>query len=285
MREIPFTSPDSVDGVVEALIESTEARLIAGGTDLLIQLQKGVKPPPLFVSLHRVDELRTIVLDDGVLRLGSGVSLATLAHDETVRRGSPLLSKAAASMASPPVRSRGTIGGNLCNASPAADLAPPLLVHEAEVVLQGPAGTRTIALSTFLKGPGMTALAEGEVMTEVVVPMLPMGMVVGHKKHQVGVCGNLSIISIAVGLAVDEGTCKEARIALGAVAPTAARYPEVEDKLVGKTLDEAAIASAAALGGRSCSPIDDVRASCDHRCHLVEVLLPLVINEALADKG
>jgi len=283
MRHIPYACPASVDEVVELLARQEGARVIAGGTDLLVQLLHGVERPTMFISVHAVEALREVRAEGDTLHVGSAVTLARIVDDPMIREAAPLLSKAAATMASPPVRSRGTIGGNLCNASPAADLAPPLLVHEARVVVRGQAGERSLPLSEFLVGPGETALGPSELVTEVVVPKLPREMVVGHLKHQVGVCGNLSIISLAVGLALEGEQCTDARVALGAVARTAARYPEVEEKLLGRSpRDEATVSEAAAMAGRSCSPIDDVRASCDHRCHLVEALLPRLIESTLS---
>lgn len=282
MNHLPYRCPTSVAEVVKALAGTEGARLIAGGTDLLIQLRRGAARPPLMVSLHRVEGLDQVCRDDEALRIGAGVTLARLVEDPMVTAAAPLLARAAATMASPPVRSRATIGGNLCNASPAADLAPPLLVHDAEVMVVGPSGERRLALSAFLRGPGEAALQPGELLTEVLVPPLPDSMGVGHLKHEVGVCGGLSIISLCAGLQLEPGTarCAEARVALGALAPTAVRAPEIEEALVGRELGPEELAEAARIGGRSCSPIDDVRASCDHRCHLVEVLLPRVLAEA-----
>lgn len=287
MNDVPYACPSTISEAVAILAGTDGARPIAGGTDLLVQLGKpgGLRErPPLLVSLHGVDELREVNADDEVLRLGAGVTLATLAESADIEDEAPLLAAAARTMASPPVRSRGTVGGNLCNASPAADLAPPLLVYDARVVIIGPRGERTLPLAEFLVGPGRTALERGELLAAVVVPLLPADTRTAHLKHQVGVCASLSVISIALALRVSEenGECLDARVAFGAVAPTAVRAPEVEDILKGSGLDAETISRAAVVAGSQCSPIDDIRATCDHRCHLAGVLLPRAISAALA---
>ena len=285
-----MTFPATVAEAVDALARTDGARPIAGGTDLWIRLEakRAGKPPPLLVSLQRVEGLCSVELDGsgGELRIGAGVTLAALVEDPRVRAAAPLISTAAWSMASPPVRSRATIGGNLCNASPAADLAPPLLVHEALAVVAGPGGERRIAIADLLTGPGSTALGPCEIVTTIVVPRLPAGTRVGHAKHQVGLCGNLSIVSLAVAVTIDAATsrCSAARVALGAVAPTAIRAAAAEAALAGRELDEASLQAAAAAASQVCSPIDDVRASCDHRCRMVAVLLPRVVRSALAGR-
>lgn len=284
MIHASFSCPSSIDEAVGMLAEEG-ARPIAGGTDLLLRTSKGADPPERLISLHAVEELRSISIDGDVLRFGAAVTLATLADSREIEDLALLLTRAARSMASPPVRSRGTIGGNLCNASPAADLAPPLLVHEAVVELVGPDGARKLPLSDFLVGPGETALSPGELLTAVEVPLLPRGALAAHLKHQTGTCANLSIISVAVALTLDDDdVCADARIALGAVAPTAVRVPEVERILAGARIDAKTLDRAGAVAGSQCSPIDDVRATCDHRCHLVSVLLPRAIRAALNDK-
>jgi carbon-monoxide dehydrogenase medium subunit len=284
MKEIPMSFPTTVAEAVAQLAETDGARPLGGGTDLWIKLDRGAVPTPTrLVVLQRVAGYDDVQLDGGGLRLGGGVTLATIAADPRVREAAPALAAAAGAMASPQVRSRGTIGGNLCNASPAADLMPPLLVHEAEAIVAGPGGERRVGVAALLTGPGKTSLRRGEIVTAVVVPRLPAAARSGYIKHQVGVCGGLSIVSVAVAVTVDEATglCTSARVALGAVAPTPVRAPEAEAALVGRPLDQASVAAAAAAASGDCLPIDDVRASCDHRHRMVEVLLPRVIRAAL----
>jgi CO/xanthine dehydrogenase FAD-binding subunit len=280
--------PTTVDEAVAALAATTGSRPMAGGTDLLVQLRRGGggPPPPLLVSLHAVRELSTIERRGEVLCIGAGVTLARLVDSEVVAEAAPLLREVAAGMASPHVRSRATLGGNLCNASPAADLVPPLLVHEARVVLKGPSGERALPLAELLVGPGKTARQPAELLVAVEVPALPAGSGAASIKHQVGRCAELSIVSVAAAVVPgDRGRCAGARIALGAVAPTAIRLPEVEKTLAGAALDEAALAEAGRRASETCRPIDDIRSSCDHRCHLVEVLVPRALREAAARAG
>jgi carbon-monoxide dehydrogenase medium subunit len=285
MKDVPFVCPHSISEAVGVLASTDGARPIAGGTDLLVQVTRpGTRRPPLLVSLHAIEELREVLIGEDALRLGAGVTLATLAESADIEDETPLLAAAARNMASPPVRSRGTVGGNLCNASPAADLAPPLLVHGARAVIVGPRGERMLAIADFLRGPGRTVLERGELLVAVEVPLLPAGTRTAFLKHQVGACAGLSIISIAIALVLSEetGECLDARVAFGAVAPTAVRAPEVEGILTGSRLDPGTISRAAAVASSQCAPIDDIRATCSHRCTLAGVLLPRAIAAALA---
>ena len=158
MIKAPITCPKSLPEAIELLTGNPGALVLAGGTDLLIQMKKKAAAPTLLVSLRAIDELREVNESEHRLRLGATLPLATLAESADIADSAPLIAAAARVMASPPVRSQGTLGGNLCHASPAADLAPPLLVHEAVVVLFGPQGERKLPLSAFLLGPGATAL-------------------------------------------------------------------------------------------------------------------------------
>jgi carbon-monoxide dehydrogenase medium subunit len=282
MLKAQFATPSTVDEAIAALAGTEGARAIAGGTDLMVQLRKGgAHPPPLLVSLHDLYELKSFVREGEELRVGSCVTLLDLLESELVAELAPLLAEVAAEMASPHVRSRAPVGGNLCNASPAADLAPPLLLHDARVALQGPEGERTVALSEFLTGPGETLRKAEELLTGVILTPLPEGMGAAYTKYQASKCADLSIVSVAAAIRLgDGGTCEEARVALGAVAPTAVRVPEVEDLLVGKPLDDETLAAAGARASDLCCPIDDIRSTCDNRCHLVGVLLPRTLGEA-----
>jgi len=278
-----FASPSTVAEAVRALASTEGARAIAGGTDLLVQMRRaaGSARPRLLVSLHRIEELRRCREEPGRLCLGAGLTLAELETSPLVRKRAPLVADAAASMASPHVRSRATLGGNICNASPAADLAPALLVHEARAILSGPKGDRAIALSELLLGPGKVALGPAEIVREVEVPFLPPRTGTAWVKHQAGAAAGLSIASVAAAVRAPAARCEEARVALGAVAPTAIRVAEVERILTGAVLSDAVLAEAGARAASSCAPIDDVRSTCDHRCHLVGVLVERAVRAAV----
>jgi carbon-monoxide dehydrogenase medium subunit len=196
-----------------------------------------------------------------------------------------LLASAARKVGSPQIRNWGTIGGNLCNASPAADTAPPLLVLEAEVVLVGPRGERHLPLESFFIGPGLTALAPDEILKEILIPEAPgpsgwAYLKLGRRKSL-----DLALASVAVWLTADPRArvCHRARMALGAVAPTPMRAKETEKFLEGKTLDERVILESGEKAAMECGPISDIRASAEYRREMVKVLVQRAIKKSLGE--
>jgi len=284
MQHPSILCPATVDEALSALGESPGARLIAGGTDALVQSKRSGTKPPLWVSLEAIAELRSVEPSQaGGLSIGAAVTLDELEYSKIILEHAPLLAETAHMMASPPVRSRATVGGNLCNASPAADLAPPMLVHEATALLASASGTRRVPVAELLEGPGHTCCGEAEILVSVEVPKLAGAWGTAFEKHQVGLCASLSIVSVAAAVELDSDglTCTSARIALGAVAPTALRLPEVEALLgSNRKLDEAALAEAGQKASELCAPIDDVRSTCDNRCHIVSTLVPRAVARA-----
>lgn len=234
---------------MEALAAPRSSAL-AGGTDLLIRLRDGAKVERV-VNLKRIEALGSIRRTDAGTEIGASVTLARLVREG----GIPLLAETALQMASPQIRNLATVVGNLCNASPAADLAPPLLCLEARVRIAGAGNSREVALGDFIAGPGRTCLKAGEIVTHVVVP--PDGAKGTYLKFTVRNAMDIAIVGVAVVRSA-EGV----RIALGAVAPTPIRARAAE-----KAKDPAEVAAA------ECSPIDDLRASAGYRREIVRVLV------------
>jgi carbon-monoxide dehydrogenase medium subunit len=217
------------------------------------------------------------------LRIGSLVKHAALEGSPLVRDGWRIIAEAAHKVGSPQIRNLGTVGGNLCNASPAADSAGPLLVLDAEVVLAGKKKERRVPLPSFFKGPGKTVLGKDEILKEILVPPVPAGSVWAYLKLGRRKSMDLALASTAVLLTLDPKTkiCRRARVALGAVAPTPFRAKGTEKFLEGKRLDEAVILEAGERAQEECRPISDIRASAEYRKEMVKVLVGRAIKKSL----
>jgi CO/xanthine dehydrogenase FAD-binding subunit len=246
------------------------ARFIAGGTDLMVRMREGKVQAPALISLRHIREL--VQIDVGPpLVLGAGVSVSDLQANRDVARVLPVLVEATRTLGSVQIRNAATIGGNLCNASPCADLAPPLLVHEARVRLESAGGMRELPLEDFFVGPRASVLRPGEVLRAIVVEASPSGRAVFLKKGRVQM--DIALGSVAVLLETRGLACVRARVAAGSLGPKPMRLREAEKTLEGATLDDRTIALARQAAERDVRPISDVRASADYRRHLAGALL------------
>jgi len=264
------------------LASSPGARLVAGGTDVMVRLREGKITPTALVSLGRIAELARI--EHGPpLFIGAGVKVAEIEASVAVAAAMPVLAQAARSLGSVQIRNAATVGGNLCNASPCADLAPPLLVHEARVRLASAKGVREIPLDAFFVSPRVSVLEPGEILLGVVVPAAPRARAAFVKKGRVQM--DIALASIAVLLELDGGKCVRARVAAGSLGPRPMRLPETEKALEGRTLDDAAIAIARETAEREVRPISDVRAGAPYRQHLAGALLARAIRSLQAGGG
>lgn len=274
IRPLPkfdYFSPSSLDETFKLLKDyQGKARLLAGGTDLLVKMKKRALSADAIIDLNKISELSFIELADNYLHIGGLTKLAAIGESSIVKERAPALAEAVNVLASPQIRNRATIAGNLCNASPAADTAPPLLALDASVKLQSAGGERIVTLSQFFLGPEQTVTKPDEVLTEVIIP-LPEGasafIKLGKRK-----AFTLSIASVAAFARVNNGKFKEVRVALGAVAPTPMRAGKVEEALKGKDVNEENIEKAAQLVKEECCPITDVRASAEYRTEMSYVL-------------
>lgn len=261
-----------------AALQEPDAQPLAGGTDLLVRLRASQKEgqtlPGALVRLDGIEALRGVTQEaGGALRLGAACTHAELLAHPLVRRELPELAAALCELGSPPIRNMGTLGGNVCTASPAGDCLPPLTVLGAEVELASLAGTRRMALAEFITGPGRTRLAPGEVLAAVLVPPARNFQVRHFEK--VGRRGALAVavVSLAALLRLERGRVAEARLAWGSVGPTIWRCPEAEAALCGRKPTLTALSAAAALVRENIRPIDDVRASADYRRQVAGNLL------------
>ena len=254
------------------LAENPAAQALAGGTDLLVDLRERRRQTPMLVDVTDLGELAGITADDGAIRIGGGVTIGELLASPLVETRLPALRAAARDFADFLTRNKATLGGNLANASPGADLVVPLLALDAAVVLAGATGERTIPLDAFVLGPRRTALRAGELIRQVVVPR--SGGRQAWYKLGLKQGGAIAVVSVATAVAHDAaGRVADARIALGAVGPRPFRARDAEAHLVGAPLDTGRIARAAELAAAAARPITDVRGGADYRTAMVRALV------------
>jgi len=266
------------------LAEEPRAAILAGGTDLMVHLrqtQRG-KRPPAVVNLKRIPGLAAIEATADAIRFGALATLAALMEHPLVAAEYPVLPFTARFMGSPAIRHLATVGGNLCNASPAADLSPVLLVLDAVVGIAGTAGERRLPLGDFFRGPGETALAAGELLAWVEVPRKHAGWDVRYERLDVRRAMDIAIVGVALALRRDGAAVTDARLALGAVAPTPRRVPDAEAALVAGGLSPAAIDRVAELASAAARPIADVRATAEYRREMVGALVRRALARTLA---
>jgi carbon-monoxide dehydrogenase medium subunit len=284
MKRFEVLQADSVEDCLRALAaHGGEAKLLAGGTDLLPQLKNGLLAPRCVVDVSRVARLRTLEVADGRgLRVGAAVTARELERNEAVQARCPALAESGGLIGSVQVRNLATVGGNLCNAAPSADMAPPLLALEAEAVIAGPRGERRVPLSAFFTDVRRTVLAPGELLLELVIPP-PAPRSGGHYlRHTPRRELDIAVVGVASQLSLSDGVCARARIALAAVAPVPLRAPAAEQALEGRPLTAELIEQAAGLAAEAARPISDQRGSAEFRRHLVRVLTRRTLTTALA---
>jgi len=284
LPKFEYIAPTSIEEACALLKEKgPDARVMAGGTDLLIKVKRRVLRPTTIIGLKAIPELSRIeVKKNKGLYIGATALLGDVAAHPQVRRFYPAVAYAASVTANVQIRNMGTVVGNLCNAAPSADNAPTLLVMGAQVTIANPEGSRVLPLEEFFKGPGVTALEEGEIVKEIFVPWPPKGSGVSYQ--HISPRGKVDIAAVCVGAMVvmDGRVCKEARVALGAVAPIPLRAKKTERLLQGKELTPEWLKSAGVQASKEAKPISDVRASAWYRRQMVQVLTKRALEEAKA---
>ncbi len=283
MTTARFARPRTVEEAVALLAREPDAWTpVHGGTDVLVRVRMGAMRPRGFLDLSGIEGFGEIRLEDGYLVVGAGATHAAIASDPLVRTHAEALACAAGLIGSPAIRNRGTLGGNLVNASPAADLVPPLYVLGAQVCLRGPGGARWVPIEAFATGPGCTVRASAEILTEVRIPA--RGQEYRTAFERLGTRKALAIakVSVAVGARVmPDTTMHEVRVALGAVAPTVIRAPETEACLEGRVFDEDVREAACEAIRREARPISDLRASEEYRREMCAVLLKRAVERVV----
>jgi carbon-monoxide dehydrogenase medium subunit len=260
------------------------ARPMAGATDLLIRIERGFLSSEVVVDVKALPGFGDLlVIRNGWLRIGAAVTMNRVASHETVLREYPLLAEACSTVASYQLRNRATLGGNICNASPAADSAPALICYGAEAVLYGPSGTRRLLVEDFFLGPGQSALQPGELLTAVELPPPPAAAVGRFLKLGRTTVGDISVMNVAVLGWPDEDmpSGSQWRVVLGSVAPIPLRAGEAE-RLLAQDTSPQGLGAASRAAAAAASPIDDVRASAAYRTDMVRVFTRRGVEQVVA---
>jgi CO/xanthine dehydrogenase FAD-binding subunit len=284
-RRLPafdYLAPKTVTEALSLVSHYKDAKLIAGGTDLIPQLkQRSINLPSHIIDLKNIPGLDYIKYDvKNGLHIGALATIKSVIDSTVIRDKFSILAQAAESMASPQVRNRGTIAGNICNAVPSADSSIALLVLEAKLKLAGAKGERVVAIEDFFTGPNQTVIKD-EVLVEIQIPTPPPGnkgvfLKLGPRKAM-----DLAIVGVAVLVIADRGSFKDVRIALESVAPTPMRAKKAEAVLKGQNFDAKLIEKAASAAAGEAKPIDDHRASAEYRRDMVKVLVKRAIEQAI----
>jgi carbon-monoxide dehydrogenase medium subunit len=282
VKSFDYATPASVGEAVGLLAAHPDARLLAGGTDLLVQLRAGRKETDLVVDVKRIPELNAIHYDPvNGLTIGAAVPCYRIYRDKAVVRAYPALAEVASLIGGTQIQGRASIGGNLCNAAPSADSVPLLIALSATCRIAGPHRTREIAVEDFCTAPGRSVLEHGELLVSLHLPApLPHSgarylRFIPRNEMDIAVAG------VGVEVVLENGKFRSARIALAAVAPTPLFLREAGDALAGSPVNDASIARAAEIARKSAKPITDMRGTADYRSHLCAVLTRRAIETAV----
>lgn len=279
-----YLEPTNVEEAISILGEyNGKAKIIAGGTDLLIQMRSKTIRPEYLVDIGRIPKLDYIKEENEGLRIGALTTIRALEKSVELHQRCPVISQAAGQLGSVAIRNMGTLGGNLCNAAPSAETAPALIGLSARAKIIGPDGERVVPLEDFFVGPGETVLKKGELLVEIQVPPMPPDTKAIYLKHAIRGSIDLAIVGVAaiVTLEPSSNVCKDIKLVLGAVAPTPMRARKAEAIIKGKKIDDALIDKCAQVVSDESHPITDVRASYWYRKEMVKVFTRRAIKEAI----
>jgi len=269
-----YESPQTMDEAVALLAGADgQARVLAGGTDLLVQLRNDMIEPELVVDIKHIDEARGITAEDGGYRIGAAVSAAELGEHEDLQKRYSGVVEAAELIGSTQIQGRATMVGNLCNASPAADSVPALIAVGAVATIAGPNGRRDLPVEEVATGPGQNALAKGEIVTSLFLPARPAHSGDAYLRFIPRTEMDIAVVGAGISVSLDDsGVYQSARVALGAVAERTLLVADAADALVGSTGDEDALARLEAAASAACRPIDDKRGTKEFRTQVAGVL-------------
>lgn len=282
MKPFDFFQPQSTDAAIAELVAyGPNVKILAGGTDAVVDLKHTPDSLGLVVDISRLDDLKGISLTDAGLRIGAGVTHTDIVTNLLIAEHAPALVDAARTIGAVQTRNLGTLGGNLVTCMPAMDSGPTLIALEAEVTIVGCSGKRTIPLGEFFIGYRKTVLAKDELLLEIVIPKLNLGKPASFIKFGLRKGQALALVNAASALWVENGRFKDARISLGAVAPVVIRAPKAEAVLEGQAISKERIDEAAKAAVTEANPIDDFRASRKYRSNLIEVGVRRTLTAAI----
>jgi carbon-monoxide dehydrogenase medium subunit len=272
-----YAAPASLDEAIDVLAADGEARPLAGGQSLVPLLAMRLAQPTALVDLAGVAGLDAVAAENGGLRIGAMATQRALERSPTVAERLPLLAEAVSWIAHAAIRNRGTIGGSIAHADPAAELPAVALVHEASLRVRGPQGERTLGASEFFAGPFTTALGQGEILTSIAMPSFSGGWSFQEVARR---SGDFALALVAVLLAREGDICRDVRIAVAGVGAVAARLPAVEGVVAGAALEEDVLAAAERATQEGVTPSSDVHGSAEYRRELAGTLVRRALAEA-----
>jgi carbon-monoxide dehydrogenase medium subunit len=269
-----YEAPETLDAAVGLLTgESGLVKVLAGGTDVLVQIHADMIEPDLIVDIKNIDELRAMSNNDGAWTLGAAVTGKELMDNANFNAAWPGVMDGVRLIGSVQVRGRSTVGGNVCNASPAADSVPAMIAARAVATIVGPKGTREVPVEDVAIGPGKTSLEAGEFVVSFQLPKRPPNSGDAYLRFTPRTEMDIAVVGCGVNLTLDDsGTCTDARISLGAVAARALVVEDAAKALVGTKVDDGAMEALAAAASAACSPIDDKRGTIEYRTEVAGVL-------------
>src|SRR5271168_797520 len=274
MTTLSYVAPSTVQEAVRALAGAAgSARILSGGTDLLVQLRSGRTKPDLIVDAKKIPGMIGIQAKDGVFIIGAATPCAEIGDHAGFAKAWPGVTEAACLIGSTQVQGRASLAGNLCNASPAADSVPALIAARATCIVAGPNGQRELPVEAVATGPGRTSLAKGELIVEFRFPKRPARAGDAYLRFIPRTEMDIAVVGVGIDVTLDgNGVCADARLVLGAVAPTQIICGEAANALIGHRLDEPTLAALDAAAGRACNPITDKRGTIEYRIKVAGVL-------------
>lgn len=268
-----YYKPENLEDALELVNKLKNHKILAGGTDLIVDLKTGrIKNVENLVDISSINEINFIKVENDKIRIGAATTLQEICENENLKKEILVLTEAIEQMGSWHIRNIATIGGNLCNASPAADTAPPLLVLDAKVKLESIDGKRIIPISKFFHGPRKTELKNNEILTEIIIPKPPSNAGMSFLKLGRRNSFTLSIVGVATLVTIKSEVFNEVRIALNAIAPTPIRAYKTEIALKGQKINRKMIRDKSKLVAKEIRPISDVRASAEYRREMAIIL-------------
>jgi carbon-monoxide dehydrogenase medium subunit len=283
MESVRYEAPETLQAAVSLLAAASgTARVLAGGTDVIVQMETDLIDPQLLVDIKKIPDLRQIVAENGGFRIGAAVPGMEIMHHAGLCKAWPGVVDGVKLIGSIQIRGRASIGGNLCNASPAADSVPALIAADAIARVIGPSGVRDVPVENIVVAPGKTSLAKGEIVVSFFVPPRPAHSGDAYQRFTPRTEMDIAVVGVGVSLTLDAGgTCTAARVAVGAVAPTALLVKDAGAALIGTRLDDAALERLAKAASAACRPIDDKRGTKEYRIKVTGVLARRTAQQAL----
>jgi len=288
MQAFDYVSPKSVDETAALLVgKNGNARVLSGGTDLIVQLREGRRTTGLVIDIKNIPDLTQVTYDDNGLRIGAATACRDICADPIVQEKYPGLVDGIHLIGGVQIQSRASVGGNLCNASPAADSIPALIVHNAVCHIIGQDGERTMPVEEFCVAPGKNAMQDGEFLAFIQVPVPQKNFGAHYLRFIPRNEMDIAVVGAGSGVVLDDDKkhFASARIALGAVAPTPLLASEAGAFLTGKAITHAGVKEAAQIAQSIAKPITDLRGTAEHRKHLVAVLVERTLDKAIERAG